>query len=316
MNEVLNSFDTIVTNVSNSYRLQEECDLLSLRIAKHKGPVELGCYKAVMLASLRSLVPKDWNGDHEVAWSWLWENVERMLKATMGKPQVQEKALAKLWASLDDNSTMYVRREVYAKFFALAPAGQDYFKQSTTRLHFIADKVVVMTLDMYKEPVRMVEDISALGLRHVGYGIPTDLFGAFVSGCVAVVRSLTNDDAAEDAFRWSLSLISRILTRVINEGSTIVMKAINSNSTKQLRRAVGCAPRGKRALWMLNIQVGTQSISPLLWAIETGSLDAAKAIIIDLLTIRADRDRYYYGMDTMFERHADIVKRLCVDAPV
>merc|ERR1719436_2176358 len=239
-----------------------------------------------------------------------------MIKALMGKPAQQEKALAKLWASLDEKTQGYVRREVYAKFFALAPAGQDYFKQSTTRLHFIADRVVQMTLDVYKDPKKMVETISALGLRHVGYGIPTDLFGAFVTGCVQVVRSLTDDDLAEEAFRWSLSLISRILTRVINEGSTIVMRAINSNSGKQLKKAVGCAPRGKRALWMLNIQVGTQSISPLMWAIETGSMDAANAIITDLLTIRADRDRYYYGMDVMFERHPDIIRRLCSDVPV
>merc|ERR1719436_1315620 len=183
------------------------------------------------------------------------------------------------------------------------------------RLHFIADKLVTMTLDMYKEPKRMVEDISALGLRHVGYGIPTDLFGPFVTACVQVVRMLTDDDGAEDAFRWSLNLISRILTRVINEGTTIVMKAINTNSAKQLKKAISCAPRGKRALWMLNVQVGTQAISPLMWAIETGSLDAAKAIIQDLLTIRADRERYYYGMDILFERHSDIIKRLCLDAP-
>ena len=26
-----------------------------------------------MLASLRSLVPKEWDSDHEVAWNWLWE---------------------------------------------------------------------------------------------------------------------------------------------------------------------------------------------------------------------------------------------------
>merc|ERR1711972_563444 len=172
-----------------------------------------------------------------------------------------------------------------------------------------------MTLDMYKRPTSMTEEISSLGLRHVGYGIPTELFGSFVTACVQVVRSLTNDDTAEEAFRWSLSLISRMLTRVINEGSTIVMKAINANSAKLLKKAVSCAPRGKRALWMLNIQVGTQSISPLMWAIETGSLEAAKAVIIDLLTIRADRDRYYYGMDILFERHPDVVKRLCMDAP-
>merc|ERR1719296_235992 len=120
---------------------------------------------------------------------------------------------------------------------------------------------------------------------------------------------------AVDAFRWSLSLVSRMLTRVINEGSTIVMKAINMNSGKMLKKSVSCAPRGKRATWMLNVQVGTQSISPFVWAIETGSLEAAREIIIDLLTIRADRDRYYYGMDHMFERHADIIKVLGTEAP-
>merc|ERR1719191_702361 len=220
-----------------------------------------------------------------------------MIKAMMGKPAIMEKALSVLIGSLDETSAGTIRREVYSKFFALAPAGQDYFKQSTTRLHFIADRIVAMTLDIYKNPKKMVEDISALGLRHVGYGIPTELFGPFVTACVQVVRSLTDDDMAEEAFRWSLSLISRILTRVITEGSTIVMKAINQNSGKALKKAVSCAPRGKRALWSLNIQVGTQSISPFLWAIETGCLDAAKAIVVDLLTIRADRDSYYYGMD-------------------
>jgi len=162
----------------------------------------------------------------------------------------------------------------------------------------------------------MVEDISALGLRHVGYAIPTEMFGPFVTACVQVVRGLTNDDLAEESFRWSLSLISRILTRVINEGSTIVMKAINCNSVKMVKRAISCAPRGKRAVWMLNVQVGTQSISPLLWAIEMGSLDAARAIIIDLLSIRADRDQYYYGMDMIFERHNDIIKHFsrCVNS--
>ena len=43
--------------------------------------------------------------------------------------------------------------------------------------------------------------------------------------------------------------------------------------------------------WALILQVGTQQISPLSWAIESGSLEAARAMIQDLLTIRADRDR-------------------------
>merc|ERR1719486_185708 len=120
----------------------------------------------------------------------------------------------------------------------------------------------------------------------------------------------TSYETSVEAFRWSLGLVSKMLVRTITEGSTIVMKAINQNSQKLLKKAIGCAPRGERAAWMLIVQVGTQSISPLAWSVEAGNLEAASAIIRDLLTFRADRDRYYYGMDDLFKRHADIVKIL------
>eukprot|EP00931_Biecheleriopsis_adriatica_P103700 TRINITY_DN78502_c0_g1_i1.p1 TRINITY_DN78502_c0_g1~~TRINITY_DN78502_c0_g1_i1.p1 ORF type:complete len:560 (-),score=121.44 TRINITY_DN78502_c0_g1_i1:218-1834(-) len=45
-------------------------------------------------------------------------------------------------------------------------------------------------------------------------------------------------------------------------------------------------------------------------------MGAAQCILSDLLTIRADRDRYYYGMDEMFFRHPDIVEIITVEAPM
>ena len=35
-------------------------------------------------------------------------------------------------------------------------------------------------MEIYKRPRELMEEISALGLRHVGYGIPTELFMPFV----------------------------------------------------------------------------------------------------------------------------------------
>ena len=46
---------------------------------------------------------------------------------------------------------------VICRFFQIAPAGQDHFKQSTTRLYFIADKIIEMTMEMYQQPRMMVE---------------------------------------------------------------------------------------------------------------------------------------------------------------
>mmetsp|Transcript_41263 Transcript_41263/g.119321 ORF Transcript_41263/g.119321 Transcript_41263/m.119321 type:complete len:1270 (-) Transcript_41263:20-3829(-) len=314
--EVLRSFDAIVNNAANAIRLQEECDVLSLRISKvTSGQVNLSEYKSCMLAALGSLLPKVWDSSHEVAWSWLWDNVERLLLHNLGRPARWEREAEALVAGLEEGRRREIRQRIYDRFFELAPAGQDHFKQSSTRLHYIAGQVMEMTVDLYREPWQMVEAISAVGLRHVGYGVPTELFGPFLTAHIEVVRTVTENEEALEAYQWSLSLIAKILVRTITEGSTIVMRAINTNSVRMLRTALCSAPRCSRVEWLLNIQVGTCKISPLEWAIASGNLEVADAAIKDLLTIRADRDRYYFGVDELFGRHPDIVQRLCDEAP-
>lgn len=316
MHEILACFDNMVRNVSNPNRFQEECDVCILRISKvTTGPVKLADYKSCMLASLRSLLPRDWTTQHELAWVWLWESIERLLYSTMGKPTHWEKALSRFLGSMEEDQAFEFRAAIYAKFFAACPAGQDFFKQSNTYLHTMAAKIMNMTLDMYKEPVRMTDDISALGLRHVGYGIPTEYFGPWAGVWLEVLQNYTEDETLIQSMRWSLGLITKSLVRTILEGSTIVMKAINVNSRNHLNRAIACAPRGERSGWMLKVQVGTQNISPLDWAINSGALEAASAMIQDLVTIRADRDRYYCGIYSMFTRHPDLVKKLIDNAP-
>lgn len=315
--EVLAVFDNIVSNVSNSARMQEECDVLAIRIANcSRGPVVLPEYKACMLAALRSLLPKQWSPEHEVAWTWLWDTVQNILEKNLANPVVYEEAITRFFKGVDEERRCIMRNEIYASFFETTPMSQNYFKQSSTRLHFIADRVLDMAVEFYHKPTQMVDDISAMGLRHVGYGIPTELFGPYVATNIQVVSQYCSDNTAMEAYRWSLSLISQILVRTITEGSTIVMQAINANSAKQLQKAIACAPRGERAQWMLTVRVGTQSISPLKWSIESGSLEAARAMIIDLLTFRSDRETYYYGADELFLRHPDIIRILCSNAPM
>ncbi|CAE7243365.1 unnamed protein product [Symbiodinium natans] len=170
-------------------------------------------------------------------------------------------------------------------------------------------------MEIYENTRHVVDDISGLGLRHVGYGVPTEYFPPMVQAYCEAVEELCHDKFGPEAFRWSLTLITKILTRVILEGSTVVMKAINTNQESAVRQAVAVAPRGKRAMEVLSVSVGTQTISPLYWAIDSGRLNCAKAIIEDLLTIRADRDVYYYGCEALFTRHPEIVQKMCVSAP-
>lgn len=318
MEQILNSFGDIVVNASDALRLHEECDLLSLRIDKvSRGQApNLAQFKSCMLSSLRSLLPKEWDTNYEVAWNWLWDNVATLLVQTLGSSYKWEAAVNQYFGSVGEDARYELRAEIYERFFASTPAGQEYFKQSDTRLHFIAEKVFTFSIEIYADPWQLIDDLSALGLRHVGYGVPTEMFAPFVNACVEVIKDAVGDNAlALQGFKWSLGMVSKQLVRTIAEGSTIVMKAVNANSKKMLQKAISCAPRGQRFQWLLKIQVGTHSISPLYWAIESGSLAAAEAIIEDLLLIRADREKYYYGNDALFERHQDIINRLCREAP-
>mmetsp|Transcript_168400 Transcript_168400/g.541026 ORF Transcript_168400/g.541026 Transcript_168400/m.541026 type:complete len:1179 (-) Transcript_168400:110-3646(-) len=317
MTEVLGTFDSVVMNVNDWDRFQEECDVLTIRISKYAaGTVILKQFRGCLLAALRSLLPKDWSSAHEDAWTWLWESVAKVLTDNLEKPPTYEKAYEAALTGMDENHKFKLRADLYTRFFEVAPAGQDYFKQSNTRLHFIAERVLEMSLEIYQSPKQMVSLISALGLRHVGFGIPTDLFPPFIKSYIEIMTKYVEDETVVQAFAWSLRLVAKILVRTIHEGSTVVMKSINCNSVKLLKRAIIAAPRKLRAMWMLDVQVGDQHISPLAWSIESGSLKVTEAVLNDLLTIRADRMRYYYGVDTLWSRHPDIVKKLQQEAPM
>lgn len=45
--------------------------------------------------------------------------------------------------------------------------------------------------EVIKYPYRMVDEISALGLRHVGYAVPIEYFGPFVSAAMDGLKGLT-----------------------------------------------------------------------------------------------------------------------------
>lgn len=55
------------------------------------------------------------------------------------------------------------------------------------------------------------QDISGLGLRHVGYAIPAELFAPFVGSAVEVFSAVTSNETAISGFTWAMQLVSKTL---------------------------------------------------------------------------------------------------------
>lgn len=81
MQEVLNCFAAMVEHISDTKRLQQECNVVSIRIAKTSGDnVNLSEFKSCMLAALRSLLPTTWDTNHELACNWLLGTVVTVVR--------------------------------------------------------------------------------------------------------------------------------------------------------------------------------------------------------------------------------------------
>ncbi|CAE7779467.1 unnamed protein product [Symbiodinium sp. CCMP2456] len=213
MNIILAQFDDMVRNVANSSRLQEECDVVSLVLAKYRGTINLPDFKAVTLSSLRSLLPEEWDSNHEIAWGWLWENIEGLLSSMLGA-ELSPRLPVKRQRFAFRQDSLHLTRRLFPVFFELAPAGQDARGDPWQCRRYSADRIISMTVDMYATPRKMVEEISGIGLRHVGYAIPVEMFPPFVSAAVGLLQEMTTNELAIEAFRWSLALIAKILVRL------------------------------------------------------------------------------------------------------
>lgn len=151
MEELLKVFHVLVDMISSPVHLQEECDLLAINLIVRSQSIEFEKFKPVMLAALRSLLPKQWSTAHENAWEWLWSTVARNLRESTMKVRAFKPYNVKLFSTLEEEQLDRFRKDVYTDFFNRAPASQDLFKQSQTRLRYIADRVLQSSSDLFQK---------------------------------------------------------------------------------------------------------------------------------------------------------------------
>lgn len=121
---------------------------------------------------------------HAVARSWLWQNGELLLLKTIGKPAQQEnkqQAYAALLDNIDKRLASSWSLIVY-QVLRVAPSYEGRFQAVEELLAYYGNKkVLVLAVDIYREPVNMAAGVLVVGPRHVGYVVPAYLLGPFVS---------------------------------------------------------------------------------------------------------------------------------------
>jgi len=254
INIMLDEFGTLVRDTCRLGELQEQTDILAMRIAKDvKGVIKTSEFKVCMLASMRSLIPKRWDRQHEKAWLWLWDSIDTQLKLAMPLPAKYEVSV-KRWINdeQDLKSLGDIGLKVWFRMFAKEPSAENVFKQSNERLKWIAVQALNSAVNIYANPTAVNTQMQALGLKHIMFRVKPHLFALFVACIDEELREMGTDKNVADGINWSLTVVACILARAVADGSTPILIAALTNDVKTLKAELAGTARKERGFLCLN----------------------------------------------------------------
>jgi hemoglobin-like flavoprotein len=253
INIMLDEFNNLVRDICKLGQLQEQTDILAMRIAKDtKGQTKTSEFKVCMLAAMRSLIPQRWDTQHEKAWSWLWDSIDTQLKLSLPLPAKYEIPVTRWVKEVNTPEQLgEIGLKVWYRMFAKEPKVEDVFKQSNERLKWIAVQAMLYSSAIYADPTAMNIQMQALALKHIMFKVNPAYFPLFVECIDEEVRSMCDDPMVVDGMNWSLTIIACILSRGVEAGSTPLLMAALNNNVKQLKGEMAAIPRGQRGMAML-----------------------------------------------------------------
>uniref|UniRef100_A0A0G4HB02 Uncharacterized protein n=1 Tax=Chromera velia CCMP2878 TaxID=1169474 RepID=A0A0G4HB02_9ALVE len=109
---------------------------------------------------------------------------------------------------------------------------------------------------------------------------------------------------------------SQGLAEVIAAASHQLTSALIKQNRSDLTQALKEAPRGLRAKWACAVHIKGESVSPIYWMISESNTDMASLLLCDVLAIRANKSKVYYGMEELWTTHKGaLVSKISNEAP-
>jgi hemoglobin-like flavoprotein len=227
------------------------------------------------MVTLRSMLPKDWNWAHEDAWGWLWETCSKFLSRSIEDGHVNKQLVDDTMEKLQGQDMVAVGVIVYTRLFELSDEVQNFFYKPNAMVTYIVKKVIWVLSTLSHEPILISHEVRSLGMRHIKYNIPPvhfPLFGKAILYALSACLEGFWTDGTEKSWLQIFEFVMKTMTRAVQEGSNLVTKSMVNNSVSEMEETLHQAPRGVRDLWVLEVNVSGEIISPFYWALYDGNM--------------------------------------------
>lgn len=246
---LLSFFEELLAPVVNGQVGEAEvaADIVALRFFREaQGEVQFKDFKTSMLASARALLPDTWDTTHETAWIAAWDCIAEQLERAIPLPRRYVKAVQHFVAGLSKEQRHQLGVKTFDRLFRESSEVSSYFKSSNTRLAFIVKQALDYSARLFDEPAQMVEEMQALGLKHIMFQAQAKFFHPWASALVAEVQQICQDEEVVEGMNYAMCIIASIMGQAVETGSTPVLQAVANDDVKALKRALQAAPRAAR----------------------------------------------------------------------
>jgi len=263
-----------------------------------------------------------WGPEQDAAWEWMWGRISDTMGTLLkSRRDGHGEVLSEAWdlvdskCSIDDIATFF-----WEELNECCPHIVHLFTGTrlTQVIHFKGAMNFLISSALNFE--EFCGRLSKLAVSHMRFGVKSEYIQGVGDVFLGVLRRGLLEigewsDKVETAFSKVWSPASMAFARTLNNSHNKLSDAIVSGDAEQLQIALVSTPRSKRVGHLCAIYIKDEVLSPLVWAIQDGKTEIARYILRDVLTIRADRDGYYYGAEELFDKHPNLVGLLCRDAP-
>eukprot|EP00802_Teleaulax_amphioxeia_P004181 Tamp_04185.p1 GENE.Tamp_04185~~Tamp_04185.p1 ORF type:complete len:777 (+),score=205.16 Tamp_04185:586-2916(+) len=263
---------------------------------------------------------EEWNAKAVEAWQWFWSIISSTMQSELEALETHLCDVVLLnWEQVKDTTDVEsLGQKFWVQLNDEAPEQTKIFRRPLkmwgSLLHHIMDMLIVSI----KEPERFFDELFALTIRHIRYGVRPEYLQPFGNALLATLEELLVEEwteRAQKAWKMVWKRAADSIARGLNVGGNALTYALVDGDVQALQCAVMPAPRSVRARMLCRMEIEGAVLSPLFWALHDGKVDITEFILRDLLTIRADLHGYYYGCSELFEHHKNLVEEIGNEEP-
>mmetsp|Transcript_7928 Transcript_7928/g.22709 ORF Transcript_7928/g.22709 Transcript_7928/m.22709 type:complete len:1117 (-) Transcript_7928:312-3662(-) len=317
------AIELLVTCTTRPQILQHKLRVLALsHVQMGIKPGQIAAFGEVLFEVLEQVLGAYgvWDDEVQCAWHWMWDLVHKVFVRHMESAATMLDRLQTSWATIQQEQLeLIIADKFYKHLFKVAPQLQPMFIKPFKMQLVMLSQALGLIVRCVKDTKVLAGELKGLAMTHIKYDISQvhlNIFGEILLATLKeVMGPMKWDDEMEAAWADIYMHISEVFGHVLSSGRNLVSKALADGDIGSMKKALQKMPRGMRARAALEIDVDDNIVSPIVWSIQDGQLGITQVLLQDVLTIRGDRDNYYYGRAMLWEKHPDLMRLLAEKAP-